>query len=157
MQFAIAPEKLAAFLPSALAVVDEAIAAVKTAYAERDQAISELTRHHNDVELIKVANDNRSVFTDEDIQNTVADVIDAGFCPPELATKFASDLKSDPKIALATVRRIANLSASAPTTGTGVRKRAFSSLREDVATNGNSEGLTPEEIAAARRLRAEGA
>lgn len=150
----ISPEKLSTLLPGALAVVDEAIAAVKQANKERDFAVANL-------ELVKVANAKKTeapIYSDEDIMATVEAAVEANFCPAELATKFASDLRSDPKIALASIRRycqISPISTSAHRVGTGVPKRAYLSSPGAVTNSNDPDSPSEEEIAAVRRIQAE--
>jgi hypothetical protein len=157
----ISPEKLSTLLPGALAVVDEAIAAVKQANKERDFAVAAQRNAEANLELVKVANAKKTeapIYSDEDITATVEAAVEANFCPAELATKFASDLRSDPKIALASIRRycqISPISTSAHRVGTGVPKRAYLSSPGAVMNSNDPDSPSEEEIAAVRRIQAE--
>ena len=150
-------EQLGTLIPSALAVVEEAIESVKQANQRADRAEAALAAHRDDLELVKVAKAT-IIIPDDDIRDVVADLVEAGMCEPALATKLATDLKNNPtKVAFANLRRVAQISIPNRSTGLGVRKNAFSLQREDVADQTGPNALTSEEVDAARRLHAEGA
>lgn len=88
-------------------------------------------------------------FSPDAIRTTVDAMVEGGFCPPEFATKLASDLTSNPATALQALTQIASLSASHPPAGRGVTKSAS----DQTPVN----DVDREEDAAAARMITEGA
>ncbi len=116
------------------------LGALKQACAERDQA-RQMLAEKDRVMLEKIASARVDPFTFSEvaITATVNAMVGGGFCPPEFATKLASDLRQSPGKALECLEHVASLSASTLSTGRGLSKSASTTVAPKESTGDEPE------------------
>lgn len=106
-------------LPELLSICLESLSEVKKAYNEAEQLRTKV------IELEKVASEKRaSVVDTELVDQTIRNLIASSFLEAEHGTKLATEIKTDPSVALRLVQRFIEISTPPFSEGQGVAKAA---------------------------------